>query len=176
MLKIANEYEEELRRLLLAASLEPRYMYYFSGPGGNEFERLSENTTWGRNFVSVDSDGKLLGYIAYSIDAYSERAHSFGFISFDIGNLIVVRDAQKVIKDIFEKYRLNSMCWHGYADNPVIGSYRRLCAKMGGRECGYQRESVKLLDGRLHDTVSFEVLKREYFKSRFYWITHKGGA
>ena len=168
MLKLANDYEEELRRLLREASLDYRYMYYFSGPGGNGSDRLGDDTIWARNFVSVDKDGKLIGYIAYSVDAYAERAYGFGFISFDIGNTTFIRDARIVVSDIFEKYNLNSMSWHGYADNPVMGSYERLCKKMGGRQCGFERQVAKLLDGKLHDSISFEVLREEYFRSDFY--------
>lgn len=173
MLRIANEYEEELRRRLRAASIDPRYMYYFGGPGSDGLDRLTDNTIWGRNFVSVDKEGKLIGYIAYSVDAFSERAHGFVFISFDIGNLSFIKDAQQVVVDIFEKYHLNSLSWFGYADNPVIGSYQRLCKMMGGRQSGYDREIVKLLDGKLHDSITFEVLSREYFASKLYQHMHR---
>ena len=34
----------------------------------------------------------------------------------------------------------------------------------GGRECAYFRQYVRLKDGKLHDSVSFEILAEEFKK------------
>ena len=169
MLKLAHLYADELKAKLAEASADPRYMYYFTQPTGGYFDRTFENNTvWSHDFVSVDKDGNIIGYIGYGIDAFARSANNFGFLSFDIGNTAFIRDAYRVVRDIFEKYNLNRMCWHAIVDNPVTGSYKRLCSKLGGRENGYERQSVQLMDGKLHDGISFEVLAEEYFKSDFY--------
>lgn len=122
----------------------------------------------GRDFASLDKDGKLLGYIGYSVSITAGRAHSFEMISFDIGNLQFLRDAQHVLCDIFEKYGLNCLSWAAYVGNPAMGGYERLCKKMGGRVAAYERQVARLLDGRLCDSKTFEVLAEEYFRSDFY--------
>lgn len=169
MLRIANAYETELRQLLAEASIDPKYMYYFTQPGGGYFDmELNNNTVWGHHFVSLDKDGKVIGYLSYRVDAFARSVSSFGLISFDIGNQTFIRDTYNAIADIFEKYHMNRMEWYAVVDNPVTKSYRRVCKKMGGRECAYERQAVQLLDGKLHDSVAFEVLAEEYFQSEFY--------
>ena len=167
MIELAHKYSDELKLKLLECSLDPRYMYYFGEAGSYNFE-LGDNTVWRRDFVSVDKDGKLLGYIGYSISLSAGRAHSFGLISFDIGNLAFVRDAQKVFTDIFEKYHLNMISWTAYADNPVASSYRRMCEKFGGKEVAHERQVARLLDGQLHDSITWEISAEEYYASDFY--------
>lgn len=173
MLKHARPYREELSNLMLEASLDPRYMYYFSQPGGFASDGdAADNTVWHHDFVSLNQDGDIVGAISYELDRYAGSAHNFGIISFDIGNLTFANDFRKVIIDLFEKYALNRISWFAFADNPVTPTYRRLCKKLGGRECGYERQCVRLLDGKLHDSVTFEVLASEYFESDFYRQRH----
>ena len=168
MLKLAHPYQDELKKLMAEASIDPRYMYYFTQPVGGYFDRtLSDNTVWNHDFVSISGD-KIVGYIGYSIDAFARSANNFGLLSFDIGNPCVIRDTYKAIRDIFEMHNMNRMCWHAIVDNPVTKSYRRICREMGGRENGYERQSAMLTDGKLHDSISFEVLAEEYFQSEFF--------
>ena len=141
MLKLAQPYKEELKRLMLDASIDPRYTYYFSQPVGGYFDKtINDNTVWNHDFVSVDKDGQILGYIEYSIDAFARSASNFGLISFDIGNPTVLRDTYHAIRDIFERYNLNRMCWAVITDNPVTKHYIKLCQQMGGRQAGYERQ------------------------------------
>lgn len=53
------------------------------------------------------------------------------------------------------------MEWWGYKDNPAIKGYRKFIKRFGGRECGYMRQTSKLMDGKLHDSVMFEILKED---------------
>lgn len=169
MLKIANAYEKELRQLLAEASVDPRYMFYFTQPSGGYFDiELNQNTVWAHHFVSLNKNGKVIGYLSYRVDAFARSVNNFGLISFDIGNQAFLRDTYDAIADIFEKYRMNRLEWSAVVDNPVTKSYRRVCQQLGGRECSYERQAVQLLDGKLHDSVSFEVLADEYFSSQFY--------
>lgn len=32
----------------------------------------------------------------------------------------------------------------------------------GGKECGYRRQVARLMDGKLHDAVEFEILASEF--------------
>ena len=167
MLDLSIKYEEQLHYLLAKCSLDPYYMYWF-GQGGYNYHALEKSTSTERNFVSLDKDGNIVGNISYYIDTTARRACSFGFISFDPGNSILIRDMYECIADIFEKYHMNTMSWCAYTDNPVINSYRRICKKLGGREVGVDRQVTVLLDGKLHDSTSFDVIKEEYFESEFY--------
>ena len=57
---------------------------------------------------------------------------------------------------------MNRFCWSCIADNPAIRGYRNFIKKHGGRECAYHRQICKLMDGKLHDDVEFEILAKEF--------------
>lgn len=81
---------------------------------------------------------------------------------FDYLIIVFAKDVYKVICDLFKVYHMNRISWSAYADNPAIRGYRNFIKKYGGRECGYRRQRVKLMDGKLHDSVEFEILAEEF--------------
>lgn len=54
------------------------------------------------------------------------------------------------------------LSWCAFVENPAIKGYRNFIKKHGGRECAYHRQVAKLLDGKLHDNVEFEILASEF--------------
>lgn len=57
---------------------------------------------------------------------------------------------------------MNRISFRCYVDNPAIRGYRNFIRKHGGRECGYYRQNARLQDGKLHDSVEFEILACEF--------------
>ena len=112
--------------------------------------------------MSVDKRDRIIGYICYSVDWMSMSAYDFGIISFHKGNLEFGRDLYKALDDLFTVYGMNRISWWCYADNPAIRGYRSFIRRHGGRECGYLRQYSRLQDGKLHDSVLFEILAEEY--------------
>ena len=93
-------------------------------------------------------------------------ADRFAIISFRKGSMEFAKDLYKVICDLFEVYHMNRVSWTAYADNPAVRGYRNFIRKHGGRECGHYRQRARLQDGKLHDTVSFEILAAEFVRNR----------
>lgn len=160
MLKAAQLYETELQKKNYESWYNTDNMYWHGGCGEYRIE-LCDNTSNVHQFVSVDKNNNVIGYISYSVDWDSESASQFAIISYDKGNLLFIRDVQKAINNIFFKYNFNRMEWWGYKDNPAINGYRKFIKRFGGRECGYLRQTSKLMDGKLHDSVMFEILKQD---------------
>lgn len=125
---------------------------------------LEDNNYNCHQFVSVDTNDNVIGYICYEIDWVVMSASSFGIISFDKGNIEFARDVYTVICNLFDVYHINRISWLCYADNPAIRGYRNFIKKYGGVECGYYRQNAKLMDGKLHDSVEFEILAEEFMK------------
>ena len=163
MIKPAQLYKEEIKKKYIETWYNEEYMYY-SGWSGVEEPDIPDNNYDSHHFVSVDNDGNILGYISYSVSFVTMSADRFGAISFDKGNVLFAKDLYQIICDIFEKYHLNRLCWSCIADNPAICGYRNFIEKHGGRECAYHRQICKLMDGRLHDNVEFEILAEEFRK------------
>lgn len=163
MLKPAQLYENELQKKNIATWYDQRYMYYHSGIGAYKIS-LEDNNCEKHQFVSVDKDDNVIGYISYKIDWTALNAENFGIISYDIGNIEFVKDCYKAVCDLFEKYHMNRVGWFAFTDNPAVRSYRNFIKNHGGRECGHLRQVSRLIDGELHDAVEFEILASEFKK------------
>ena len=163
MLRAAQLYKEELEKKNIESWYKPENIYYHGGTG-EYMINIPDNNADSHCFVSVDKDDNVIGYISYNVDWSAMSADNWGIISFDKGNLIFAKDLYQAICDCFEIYRLNRISWFCYADNPAIRGYRNFIKKHGGRECGYYRQYIKLKDGKLHDSVSFEILAEEFKK------------
>lgn len=162
MLKPAQLYKEELEKLFLRTWYDLKYMFY-SGWTGSELPTIPDNNYDTHHFASVDNNGNVIGYISYRISWITMSADNFGIISF--GNHIeFARDVYKVICDLFEKHGMNRVSWSAFVENPAVKGYRNFIKKHGGRECAYHRQVAKLLDGKLHDDVEFEILACEFKK------------
>lgn len=161
MLKAAQLYKEELSKLYLETWYKPENIYY-TGWTGDSVPEVPDNNYDSHHFVSVDKTGKIIGYISYCISWISMSADRFGIISFDKGNIEFVKDLYNAICDLFEKYQMNRVSWSCFVDNPAIRGYRNFIKKHGGIECAYYRQVAKLQDGKLHDSVEFEILASEF--------------
>lgn len=163
MLKPAQLYKNELYEESIKTWYHSENMYWNGGPGDSIIQ-LPNNNYDSHYFVSVDKDNKVIGYISYQIDWAAMSADRFGMISFDKGNIEFAKDVFEVICNLFEKYHMNRISWFCFADNPAIRGYRNFIKKHGGMECGYQRQVAKLQDGKLHDSVEFEILADEFHR------------
>lgn len=162
MLKSAHLYHQELEMKMIDGWYKLENMYYHAYTA-EYTPSLPDNNGREHHFVSVDNDDNVVGYISYHVDWQSMSAHSWGLITFQKGNLILIKDLYTVIRNLFEKYNMNRISWNCYADNPVIRGYRYFVKKFGGKEVGYLHDASKLLDGKLHDIVIFEILAKDYF-------------
>lgn len=161
MLRPAQLYSEKLQEENAKTWYKTEYMYWNGGTGDCDIN-LPDNNYEKHCFVSIDGNDNIIGYISYAVDWSAMSADRFGAISFDKGNVMFAKDLYQAICDIFEKYHMNRMQWCCYMDNPAIKGYRNFIKKHGGVECGHYRQVAKLIDGKLHDSVQFEILAREF--------------
>ena len=160
MLENGKLYEKKIGIELLIRSFDPNYQWYYSGIGLNEFSIPIEATS--RHFASTTANGKLIGYISYQIDQSTYAACNFGIISFDMGNPEFIKDVRKVVRAIFERHGMNKLEFFAYADSPHLRGYRKLIKRFGGHEVGTLHDTTRLSDGKLHDTVIFEIMAEDY--------------
>lgn len=163
MLKPAQLYKNQLQKENIKSWYKPENIFWNGGYGDSQIT-IKEDNYDGHQFVSVDEEDNVIGYIAYAIDWSAMSANNFGIINFDKGNLTFVKDLYSAICDLFEKYHMNRIQWFCYADNPAIRGYRNFIKKHGGKECAYYRQHTRLQDGKLHDGVGFEILAKEFHK------------
>ena len=125
-----------------------------------------DTDTWNRHqFVSLDKEGNVIGYISYSISRADNSAHSLSIMNFSDNKVVFGMDLGQALKDIFEKYKFRKLNFIVVVGNPIEKSYDKMIKKYGGRIVGTYKEDVKLIDGEYYDKKSYEILASEYFSS-----------
>lgn len=161
MLKPAQLYKEQLSAALFATWYDLKYQFYNADDYCfvPDFQNSNEQD-W--QFVSINNDNNLLGYISFRADRKTMAAMWWGAVSFHIGDIRFIRDLFELVCDAFYKYGFERITWICVDDNPAVSGYRKFIKRHGGRECGYYRQSIRLMDGKLHDEVIVEILKSEF--------------
>lgn len=163
MLKPAQLYKDKLWEEDIKSWYKPENIFW-SGSAGDYTIDLPDNNYDRHCFVSVDKNDDVIGYITYSLDWSAMSADRFGIISFRKNSVEFAKDLYKAICDLFEVYHMNRIAWYCFADNPAIKGYRNFIKKHGGKECGYYRQIARLQDGKMHDSVEFEILAEEFIR------------
>ena len=163
MIRPAIMYKEQLIRKFGETFYDTKYMYYYdTTPGIPDIEDKPDNHY---QFVSVDKNDEVVGFFSYWVYEPARRAMNFGLIAFQKegkNNIIFMRDAEQMFKDMFEKYGLYSAEWRCYTDNTNgIKLYDHVIKKYGGiRACVLRNNGVPQ-NRKLSDTVLYEVLKSD---------------
>lgn len=165
MLRPAQLYAQLLQEENVKAWYKLENMYWNGGAGDDDIS-LPDNNYEKHCFVSVNSEDDILGYISYIPDWEEMSVRGVRIISYRKKSVEFARDVYTAICNIFDVYNMNRIEWKCYADNPAIRGYRRFIKRYGGRECGYYRQDTKLQDGKLHDSVAFEILAEEFRPGR----------
>lgn len=165
MLDVADKYVDELNQKLYNIWYDPKYMYYLCCPHRSTYS-VDPNGDWnGRNFVSINSDGKIIGYIHYSICRTADYVDDFGAVNFSDDSkdkYTFGRDLRQVIDDIFLKFNHNRLEFTVAEDNPIKKTYFKLVNKYGGSVIGVKHCVIKLINGEVIDKIYFEILRSDY--------------
>ncbi|MNP01387.1 hypothetical protein D3C76_931990 [compost metagenome] len=117
--------------------------------------------------MSLDRDGKMLGYLGYDIDRDSGVAYNLCAISFtEDAHPIFAKDLARFLRDIFEKFHFRKLRWTVTIGNPVEKYYDRLCYRYGGRVAGIWLKEDKLMDGTYADRKQYEIFHDDYMERK----------
>ena len=85
-------------------------------------------------------------------------------ISFIDYNPRFIQSVIKYLENILSQGYINRIEFFAYEDGPANKGYKKLVKKFGGKQVGKLTKNSRLLDGKLHDTVFYEVLREDYLK------------
>lgn len=108
-------------------------------------------------YAIVDSKGKLVGYVSYSIDRYSSQAHRFGLMSFDRGNPLIGMALFEIMGNLINILKLHRIEWYMVSGNPVERHYDKFCEKYNGRKI-VLRDTFKDRLGKYHNSITYEII------------------
>lgn len=166
MLAVALDYKEELIHKLHSTWFKDKYKYYHY----NNYHRdlsLSEDTWNVHQFVSLNNEGEVVGYLEYYIDRSSLNCSDFNIVNFGADKITFGKDLHSLITDIFEKFHFNKLSFSVVIGNPVEASYDKLIRNYGGRVVGIQKNHVRLLDNLLYDVKLYEVTSYDYLNKKY---------
>lgn len=161
MLDTAIKHKTELQERFRYIWFNEKYSFWNCGNYHEEFE-VAEDTWSKHQFVSLDSLGKIIGYIGYKIDRSNESAYALSIINFTDNHAVFGLDAGNAIKDIFEKFHFRKISFTVLQGNPVESTYDKLVKRYRGRIVGIKKDSVRLIDGKYYNEKLYEIFEKDY--------------
>ena len=164
MLKPAILYSDELKNKLRETWYIDKYKYYNYSSYFCDIEIAKD--TWNcQQFVSIDADNNILGYISYNVVRQTNSVEEFGIISFTDNSIMFGRDLHQAILDIFLKFNYNKLSFMVVIGNPIEKYYDKIIKKCGGRIVGIKLQEVKLMDNKIYDVKMYEILRKEFINN-----------
>lgn len=161
MIDLAVKYEEKLQELFSNIAFDEKYMF-FNDCSYRDKYKASESTWNKHEFVSLDSNNNIIGYIKYGIDRDSLIANSLQIVNFSDNKVVFGRDVMKCLEEVFTKFKFRKLKYSVIVGNPIEKTYDRLTEKYGGRIIGVSLKEDKLIDGNYYDHKSYEIFRDEY--------------
>lgn len=162
MLVPAQLYKEELKKKIVSTWYNLEYQYYWQSY--NNEPNFEDNNIYTRQFAFISKD-KITGYFSYSLDNSSKSLYNMGLLSFEKVNYKFIKAVLSHIKWLFDEKIIDRIEFFAYEDNPAIKGYDKIIKRFGGKRVGKFTRSQKLYDGKLHNTIFYEILKEDYKKS-----------
>lgn len=164
MLVPAFNYAEELKKKMLATWFDEKYKYYNFNT--YYFDLKIDDETWNKHqFVSVDKEGNIIGYIKYNVNRQTCNCNNLSVINFTDNKFVFGMDLGQALTDIFERFKFRKLTFSVIIGNPIEKSYDKMINKYGGRIVGIYRQEVKLIDGEYYDEKLYEITRDDYLKS-----------
>lgn len=164
MLVAAQLYKEELHQKLRATWYDIKYQYFWQG-SCNDIEFPPENY-WKKQFAFLDKDGQVTGYFSYNYCAETRSLNNFGLISFIDYNPRFIQAVIEHLENVLSQGYINRIEFFAYEDGPANQGYQKLVKRFGGRQVGKLTKCSRLLDGKLHNTVFYEIFRWQWLQTR----------
>lgn len=166
MLKLAYNYLSELNNTYREIVFDDKYKFYNTS-GYWTYELTIGNCNWSElDFVSVDKNDKILGYLGAGIDRNLNKIDYLRVLNFsNKDNIIFSKDLYKFIIDLFIKFNFRKIEFNVTVGNPIERMYDKYCLKYGGRIVGVKKQDVKLQDGKYYDNKLYEIFREDFVKN-----------
>lgn len=162
MLKVAYLYRDEVNIKMADIAFNPKYMFYNMGTCRYFDYKIADNSWEVMQFVSVNKDNCVDGYLCAYIDRDNNKISSLGIVNFQDTNLAFAYDLRDFLISLFDKFNYRKIEFSVIIGNPIERSYDKIILKYGGRIVGVKKESAKLIDNKYYDEKMYEIFKNDY--------------
>lgn len=166
MLENARLYQSQLQDLFYKIWYDPKYQFYFGGDARYSLDMHHDDPNC-RQFVSLNSNGEVIGYFSYRINIDVRLAERFGAIHFGEGyTMTFAKDLRQLIDDCFEKFGIRTVEFAVICGNPIEQSYDKIVQDVGGRILCQRSNRALDMQGNLCDDKLYEITKDQYVDSK----------
>ena len=162
MLDLAFKHREALQQKYLKVALNSDRYKYSVATNWLSYELKLDDNNWNKlEFVSINSQNEIIGFLKCDINRAVHYAHNLRIINFEEKpNFLFSKDLKEFIIDIlFLKFRFNKLQFTCVVGNPIEKTYDRLIAKYGGRIVGIYEKDVRLIDNKIYDLKLYEITR-----------------
>lgn len=158
MLKPAILYKEAIECGLREYFYSDDMMFY-RGDRYNSLLNVAEEPDGGQyQYAVTDAGGNLIGYVAYSVDYYSQCASDFGAFSFDRGNPIMGLELYRLMERLVST--MHRVEFRAISGNPATRAYDHFLDRH--RDIGMKHTFYDVFrdtKGEYHDVYIYEFVR-----------------
>lgn len=167
ILILANEVQDEVDKLIARTFDDPHYKYYHVN---GYLDYKSDNTSnWPKEeYVSIDSNGKIVGHFYARIDRNARSVTSLAAINLDRDNRgpLFALDFKRFIEKMLIERGYYKMRFCVITENPAMHMYDKFIERYDGRVVGTFMKDDRLPDGKLYDTKHYEIFSEDFIKAK----------
>ena len=159
MLKPAILYKEELEKKFGNEIYTEKYFYYIGYAYGFELPHIETHDCYYQWAITEKIDNftdRVVGYLAYRIDAQTDNVDRFGLYSFVEGNQTVIKDTYNMLEKLVRDH--HRVEWRVIDGNHAKRGYDAFCKKHKGNIVCLH-DVTKDLKGNYHNEYIYEIIK-----------------
>jgi hypothetical protein len=150
-------YAEEIETAFAKELYSERYFYYSGYVYSNGLPEIrAEDNEY--QYAIIDSQKKLIGYLAYRVSNLGDCVYNFGLYSFDRGNILIGIDLFNKMEELVANF--HRIEWKMIGGNPVKKHYDKFCKKHKGKIVRL-RDVTKDDSGNYHDEYIYEIINKK---------------
>ena len=166
MLDLAIKHEDELKKEMVGIMFVEKYKFENVASYYNETIIRKDFVGWGGiQMVSVNKEGKVIGYFSVDLCRDTFNLSNLHIINFTDDKVLFAKDLKNFLMKLIEREDIRKLNFTVVIGNPIEESYDKMIEKYGGRIIGIRREDVKLFDGKIYDTKGYEIFMEDIKKS-----------
>lgn len=161
MLDLAFNYEKELNEVWGKVCLDKKYTYFNYSDEIKYTINTSDNNSDYIQFVSLDSNKKVIGYFIANVNRIFNNVTSIAAAKFEGSSFVFARDLKDFILKLFLEYRFRKISFYVLIGNKVEKMYDKFVENYNGRIVGIEKDAV-LLHGVYLDNKLYEIFRDDF--------------
>lgn len=178
-----EKMEDVIKEILFAELDNPQYQFLFDSDWDN-VPKPFETLGWGDDafliMVGGVDDSEVAGYIRWN---YSRSQNKIAYVIVALKRDYLGKGIGAVALAKWLDYAINARRFRKiefacFADNKAALRLYTQIKDLGGKIVGTKKESSKLRDGKYHDMILFEILRKDFKSTRLFqrFVDGKGAA